>query len=155
MVNALRFSRTDMFRGAVLKDDTTPVYEVHIKGEYWGHVSGSKGQYRAVSKSGFNWGPNRRTRMQAVEAAKTAELLAAPANPEVPEGAEEIRVTEHNFRDVIRVGDLIVGAEDLGPVKSIRLTNDRYRNAMVVGESGRDVLGLPSTVHVIRHRPRA
>lgn len=150
MANAIQFNRTDLFRGAVVNDDTAPVYEVHIKGEYWGHVSGSKGDFRAVSKHGYTWGPNRRTRAHAIEAAKTAELLAVqtPATP--PEGAIEVRVTEHNLHDVIKVGDVIFGAEDLGRVQSVRLTVDRYRNAMVVGDKGRDVLGLPSTVHVIR-----
>lgn len=150
MANAVQFVPTNIFRGKTIEHDSAPTYEVHIKGEYWGHVSGSKGDYRAVSQHGYTWGPSRRTRAHAVEAAKTAEMLAVqtPATP--PEGSFEVRVTEHNLNDVIQVGDVIFGAEDLGPVRSVRLTVDRYRNAVVIGEKGRDILGLPSNVHIIR-----
>lgn len=62
----------------------------------------------------------------------------------------EIRVTKANVNSAFVPGDVIVGAEDLGPVRSARLTVDGHENAMVYGEKGRDVLGLPSTVQVVR-----
>ena len=150
MANALQFVPTNIINGQTLTDGAAPTYEVHASGEFWGYVNGEKGYFRAMSQHGFTWGPNRRTRAHAVEAAKTHEVLAVqtPATP--PEGAIEVRVTEHNLNDVIRPGDRIFGAEDLGVVQSVRLTVDRYRNAVVVGDKGRDILGLPSTVHIVR-----
>lgn len=150
MANAIRFVPTNLINGRKLADDSVPVYEVHLKGEFWGYVSGSKGYFRAMSQHAFSWGPHRRTRAHAVEAAKTSEMLAVstPATP--PEGSIKVHVTEHNLTDVIRVGDVVFGAEDLGPLRSIRLTNDRYRNAVVIGDNGRDVLGLPSDIYIIR-----
>lgn len=149
MANAIEFVPTNIINGRTLSDDAAPTYEVHIGGEFWGYVNGEKGYFRAMSQHAFSWGPNRRTRAHAVEAAKTSEMLAVNTNATPPEGSREVHVTEHNLNEVIQVGDVIFGAEDLGPVRSVRLTTDRYRNAVVVGEKGRDVLGLPSTVHIL------
>lgn len=147
MANATQFVPTNIFRGEKIEEDSEPLYEVHEQGRTWGYVSGAKGQFRAISQHAFSWGPNRRTRAQAVEAAKTAELMEPV--PDIPGDAIKYRVTEHNLHEVIKPGVLIAGATDLGPVVSVRLTNDRYRNALVVGTEGRDVLGLPSTVHIV------
>lgn len=150
MVDAIRFAATNIINGRTLTEDAAPTYMVHIKGEFWGYVNGEKGYFRAMSQHGFTWGPSRRTRAHAVEAAKTSEMLAVQTSATPPEGSIEVRVTEHNLHEVIRPGDVIFGAEDLGPVVSVRLTTDRYRNAMVTGTNNRDVLGLPSTVHITR-----
>lgn len=61
-----------------------------------------------------------------------------------------VNITTDNLYDTIKAGDIIVGAEDLGVVVSVRVTRDGFDNALVVGESGRDVLGLPSTIEVQR-----
>ncbi|QPB09592.1 hypothetical protein CPT_Sycamore_052 [Streptomyces phage Sycamore] len=62
----------------------------------------------------------------------------------------EIRLTAENINTVALAGLTIEGAEDLGPLRSVRLTRDGFDNAMVYGERGRDVLGLPSTVTVYK-----
>lgn len=62
----------------------------------------------------------------------------------------EIRVTKDNVDTAFRRGDVIVGAEDLGPVLHVRLTRNGFADTMVYGELGTDILGLPSTVQVRR-----
>ena len=65
-------------------------------------------------------------------------------------GRFTLRLTADNIGTALKPGDVITDAEDLGPVKSARVTRDGFDNAMIVGERGRDVLGLPSTVEVTR-----
>jgi hypothetical protein len=60
-----------------------------------------------------------------------------------------IRLTVDNL-DELREGDVIIDGEDLGPVRSVRLTNDGYGNARVYCVNGDDILGLPSTIEVDR-----
>ena len=60
-----------------------------------------------------------------------------------------LRLTADNLSD-LKKGDVVVGAEDLGAVRSARLTVDGYDNARVYGEQGDDILGLPSTIEVER-----
>lgn len=64
------------------------------------------------------------------------------------------RLTEDNLDD-LHEGDVFVEDRSWGSVKSVRLTRDGHRNAMVyvttpAGETDRDILGLPSTVTVER-----
>jgi hypothetical protein len=59
---------------------------------------------------------------------------------------QTITLTAENIATAPLVGLTIEGAEDLGPIRSARLTRDGFGNAMIYGELGRDVLGLPSTV---------
>lgn len=60
-----------------------------------------------------------------------------------------IRLTVDNL-DALHAGDVIVDAEDLGPVRSVRETCDGYRNAVVCGQTSRDIFSLPATLEVER-----
>lgn len=60
-----------------------------------------------------------------------------------------LRLTAANLDD-LRVGDVIVGAEDLGPVRSARATRDSFGNARIYGEVMSDFFGLPITLEVER-----
>lgn len=62
-----------------------------------------------------------------------------------------IRLTKDTL-DQLHAGDVIEGAEEMGPVTSVRLTRDGYENAMVRCELMSDILGLPSTVTVFGPR---
>lgn len=51
-------------------------------------------------------------------------------------------------------GDLIIGAEGFGPVKSHRETRDGFDNEMVYFENGdHDIFGYPQTLEIIRTAP--
>lgn len=162
MTGTLFFNRTDTFNGKVIEHlAADPFYAVHEgtgTGDiaFRGWVSGGHGSFRFFAEGGDHWGPVGRTRKQAVDRyyAKVAADAAAQAEREarVPSSVYTVRLTADNLADEATnlVGALLEGAEDLGPMRNVRLTFDGYQNAMCVGENGRDVLGLPSTVTAYR-----
>ncbi|KIQ61491.1 hypothetical protein TR51_25690 [Kitasatospora griseola] len=61
----------------------------------------------------------------------------------------EINLTADNL-DAIRKGDIIEGAEDLGPVRAVRLAVNEPGCVRISGKSGWDLFGLPVTLTVRR-----
>jgi len=135
--------------------DGGKAYEVHIDGAFWGWVAGENRSYVAMPQTSYQWLSGfKRTRAQAVEAARKAEGEQMAREIEVamhvPTYTREVELTADNLAEHDLTGWVISGGEDLGAVRSIRLTRDGFNNAMVVGDRGRDVLGLPSKVLAYR-----
>lgn len=147
------FTRTSQIRDHKVTDGCR-VHEVHIDGSFWGWVAGERRDFRAMSRTQYAWNSPKRTRGGAVEAARTAEgdqiALDVETALHVPTYTREVRLTADTLADADLTGWTISGGEDLGPVRSIRLTRDGFDNAMIVGERSRDVLGLPCTVTAYR-----
>jgi hypothetical protein len=61
-----------------------------------------------------------------------------------------VHLTEDNVTSELRPGDVFADDPEWGAVRSVRLTRDGYSDAMVYTTTGRDVLGLPQTVRLIR-----
>lgn len=143
---ATLFHLTDTFNGKVIAAGSPRLYTVFIDGRFWGWVSGGRGSFRAFPEGGFSWGRSAKTRQSAIDAYE-ADKAAAEATAKAPrKDVREIRLSAENIASVDLTGWLLEGAEDLGVIKNVRLTRDDYENAVVIGDRGRDVLGLPSTV---------
>ena len=61
-----------------------------------------------------------------------------------------VRLTKDNITTALKPGDRFADDLEFGTVRSARLTWDGEENAMVYTDKGKDVLGLPSTVRLIR-----
>lgn len=146
------FIRTDKIRSDKVAEGK--VYEVIVEGAFWGWVAGEDRSYLAMPKDAHEWktGYARRTKKQAVKAAivnvEAERLAAEQRSQQIPTEVYTTRLTPENVHEegLKIVGSYLDGAEDLGVIRHVRLTHDGYRNAMVIGDRGRDVLGLPSTV---------
>lgn len=147
------FTLTDTIRDYVARDGSK-IYTVFVDGSFWGWVAGERRDFRAMGTNDYSWGPSRRTRAAAMEArgAQRADKRAKLVDQPMPAEVAVIRLTADNVAEVapLLVGWMIDGAEDLGPIRNVRVTWDGYHNAKVVGERGSDVLGLPSTVTAYR-----
>lgn len=155
------FDRTDTFNGRVVEGGDL-LYVVHTCTDggapvLQGWVSGGHRSFRFFAVGAHAWGPVGRTRKQAIDRhyAKVAADAAAQAEREaqVPSAVFTVRLTADNLAEaaIHLQGSYLEGAEDLGPMRNVRLTHDGYANAMCVGENGRDILGLPSTVTAYRY----
>lgn len=146
------FIRTDKIRS----DEVTggKAYEVIVEGAFWGWVAGEDRSYLAMPKDAYEWKTGRacRTKKQAVKAAianvEAERMAAEQRSMQVPSEVYTVRLTPENVHEEgpKLVGSYLDGAEDLGVIQLVRLTHDGHRNARVVGERSRDILGLPSTV---------
>lgn len=150
---ATNFVRTDVIQGRrITEEGAPPVYTVFVDGVFRGWVSGGQRSFRFLAENGYEWGPEGATRAKAVErhdARIEADRKAQEwRSQQVPTEVKVLRLTAENIYEEGNqlVGWMISGAEDLGEITSARLTRDGYDNAMLVGNSRRDVLGLPSDI---------
>jgi hypothetical protein len=78
-----------------------------------------------------------------------------------PDMILDLDVTEDNISTIFHKGDLLVGAEDLGTIRSARMTIHRNGTAFVyfdapdltgdfIADSNREVIGVPGTYQVMR-----
>lgn len=140
------FVQTDTFNGKRVEEGSARFYTVFIDGKFWGWVSGGQRSFIAFPEGGYAWGRSAKTRKGAVDAYE-ADVATAKATATAPrKDVREIRLSADNIASVDLTGWLLEGAEDLGVIMNTRLTHDGNANAMIVGDRGRDILGLPSTV---------
>lgn len=140
------FHLTDTFNGKVVDFGADRVYTVFIDGKFWGWVSGGRRSFRAFPEGGFSWGRSAKTRKGAVDAFESDRATAKATATAPRKNVREIRLSADNIASVELAGWLLEGAEDLGVIKATRLTHDGHANAMIIGDRGRDILGLPSTI---------
>ena len=147
---ATLFTQTDVFNGHKVEKGADRVYTVFVDGQFRGWVSGGNRSFRFFAEGDYSWGPSATTRAKAVQA-RDARVEAERSAKEwrsqqVPTDVKIVRLTAENIDSQDLAGWLLDGAEELGEIVNVRLTRDGFRNAMIVGSNGRDVLGLPSTV---------
>lgn len=147
---AVTFTRTQTFLGRSLVNAAYPFYEVHLDGEFWGWVSGERRSFRAFRSTGGAWGRAARTRQGAFDAFLADESRAAELADRPRKETRKVLLTIDNVNDVDLVGWVLEGAEDLGLITNIRATYDGFENARIIGDRGRDILALPSTVTAYR-----